>query len=158
MKRVIAMVISVQDDGPSDLVGRNGELDLQGVGSESGGHVLEQGETRIEVVVSDEQASRILKAVLGDELAEKVKKPAPDLEAAIEKEVRESDPGEDRMLERIVSRVERQLITDVYHRCDRVKSRAATRLGINRNTLLKKLRQFGEIDESELKMDLGVDA
>jgi DNA-binding NtrC family response regulator len=44
--------------------------------------------------------------------------------------------------ERIVGHVERALIEQVLLDCDRVQIKAAARLGINRNTLHKKLQEF----------------
>lgn len=49
---------------------------------------------------------------------------------------------------RIVNRVERELIVQVMAACNRVQTKAADRLGINRNTLHKKLKEY-EIDEGE---------
>ena len=43
----------------------------------------------------------------------------------------------------IVDRVERELIAQVMLACDNVQTKAAARLGINRNTLHKKLKQYG---------------
>ncbi len=43
----------------------------------------------------------------------------------------------------IVDRVERELISQVMDQCDNVQVKAALRLGINRNTLRKKLQQYG---------------
>jgi DNA-binding NtrC family response regulator len=44
---------------------------------------------------------------------------------------------------RIVSLVERQVIRQVLHACQGVQTKAATRLGINRNTLHKKISEYG---------------
>jgi DNA-binding NtrC family response regulator len=44
--------------------------------------------------------------------------------------------------ERIVSLVERELIAQVLRRCQGVQTKAATRLGINRNTLHKKIDDY----------------
>jgi DNA-binding NtrC family response regulator len=44
---------------------------------------------------------------------------------------------------RIVDRVEREVIAQVLKECDGVQIKAAGRLGINRNTLHKKLKQYG---------------
>jgi DNA-binding NtrC family response regulator len=44
---------------------------------------------------------------------------------------------------RIVDRVEREVIAQVLHECNGVQIKAASRLGINRNTLHKKLKQYG---------------
>ena len=44
---------------------------------------------------------------------------------------------------RIVDRVEREAIAQALHECEGVQIKAAGRLGINRNTLHKKLKQYG---------------
>jgi DNA-binding protein Fis len=43
----------------------------------------------------------------------------------------------------IVDRVERELISQVMLDCNQVQIKAAARLGINRNTLHKKLKDYG---------------
>jgi DNA-binding NtrC family response regulator len=54
-------------------------------------------------------------------------------------------PAEDgRLYDRLVGGVERELIEQVLQLCDNVQVKAALRLGINRNTLHKKLREFAE--------------
>jgi DNA-binding NtrC family response regulator len=45
--------------------------------------------------------------------------------------------------ERIVNKVEKELILQVMQETSNVQTRAATRLGINRNTLHKKLKDYG---------------
>lgn len=50
--------------------------------------------------------------------------------------------------ERIVGRVERELIQQVLQSCERVQIKAAARLGINRNTLHKKLAEY-RLDDSD---------
>jgi transcriptional regulator with PAS, ATPase and Fis domain len=52
-------------------------------------------------------------------------------------------PAEETNLhEKIVNRVERELIVQVMESCGKVQTKAATRLGINRNTLRSKLQQY----------------
>src|SRR5262249_54958845 len=51
-------------------------------------------------------------------------------------------PNSKDLHDRIVGRVERELIEQVLQTCDRVQIKAAARLGINRNTLHKKLAEF----------------
>jgi DNA-binding NtrC family response regulator len=51
--------------------------------------------------------------------------------------------------DRIVGRVERELIQQVLHNCDRVQIKAAARLGINRNTLHKKLAEY-RLDQTDV--------
>ncbi len=52
-------------------------------------------------------------------------------------------PNEDSLYNKIVNRVERELIAQVMTSCDSVQTKAASRLGINRNTLHKKLKEYG---------------
>jgi DNA-binding NtrC family response regulator len=51
-------------------------------------------------------------------------------------------PAANDLHERIVGQVERELIQQVLASCDRIQIKAAARLGINRNTLHKKLSEF----------------
>jgi transcriptional regulator with PAS, ATPase and Fis domain len=55
--------------------------------------------------------------------------------------------------EKIVNRVERELIVQVMQACNNVQTKAATRLGINRNTLRSKLQQYNLDDTEEQKND-----
>ncbi|NLE39764.1 MAG: sigma-54-dependent Fis family transcriptional regulator, partial [Pirellulaceae bacterium] len=63
--------------------------------------------------------------------------------ALVERGLIDAGPLSEDLFARIVSRVERELITQVMARCDGVRIKAAAMLGINRNTLHKKLRQYG---------------
>jgi hypothetical protein len=63
-------------------------------------------------------------------------------------------PNANDLHERIVGRVERELIQQVLQTCDRVQIKAAARLGINRNTLHKKLAEY-RLDETDSRA--GVD-
>lgn len=72
---------------------------------------------------------------------------APDLESLTKDVVKHglssADPQEGGLYGRIVNQVERELIAQVMQSCGNVQTKAATRLGINRNTLHKKLREYG---------------
>jgi DNA-binding protein Fis len=95
---------------------------------------------KLEVLVSDDQAQRLVNLLL-----EHASLPSdqPLLQELLQKEVESAGPDAHDLFERIVIAVERSLITHVYAECNGVKTRAATRLGINRNTLHKKLRDYG---------------
>ena len=56
--------------------------------------------------------------------------------------IRAAGPQANDLHTRIVGQVERELIQQVLHACERVQIKAAARLGINRNTLHKKLAEF----------------
>ena len=55
----------------------------------------------------------------------------------------EADPKADDLHSRIVDRVEREVISQVMTACNQTQTKAAARLGINRNTLHKKLKDYG---------------
>lgn len=57
-------------------------------------------------------------------------------------------PNANDLHDRIVGRVERELIQQVLQSCDRIQIKAAARLGINRNTLHKKLAEY-RLDEAD---------
>jgi DNA-binding NtrC family response regulator len=71
---------------------------------------------------------------------------ATDLQALIQNLVHvgiQGAPAEQgRLYERLVGGVERELIEQVMQLCDNVQIKAAARLGINRNTLHKKMTEF----------------
>jgi DNA-binding NtrC family response regulator len=73
-----------------------------------------------------------------------------DLQSLIEQLVRvgiQSIPAsEGRLHERLVGGLERELIEQVMMLTDHVQIKAAARLGINRNTLHKKLSEFPQSD------------
>ena len=52
-------------------------------------------------------------------------------------------PNEDALYSKVVNRVERELIAQVMDSCGNVRTKAAAKLGINRNTLHKKLQEHG---------------
>jgi DNA-binding NtrC family response regulator len=60
--------------------------------------------------------------------------------------IRSAPPEADDLHQRVVDRVEKELIIQVLTLCNQVQTKTALRLGINRNTLHKKLKQYG-IDE-----------
>ncbi|HEY3595857.1 MAG TPA: sigma-54 dependent transcriptional regulator [Polyangiaceae bacterium] len=53
------------------------------------------------------------------------------------------------MHSRVVDRIEREVIAQVLAECEGIQIKAAARLGINRNTLHKKLKQYGLDDEEQ---------
>jgi DNA-binding NtrC family response regulator len=73
-------------------------------------------------------------------------RPVGDLAAICTELVRQginsAGPDADDLHSRVVGQVERELIQQVLQSCDRVQIKAASRLGINRNTLHKKLSEY----------------
>jgi len=61
----------------------------------------------------------------------------------VQQGVAAAGPQGDNLYASVVNRVERELIVQVLAACDNVQTKAADRLGINRNTLRKKLEEYG---------------
>ncbi|MDZ4850630.1 MAG: sigma-54 dependent transcriptional regulator [Pirellulaceae bacterium] len=57
--------------------------------------------------------------------------------------IRTAPPDADDLHRRVVDRVEKELILQVLDQCNQVQTKTATKLGINRNTLHKKLKEYG---------------
>ena len=56
----------------------------------------------------------------------------------------------ERLYDRVISAVERELIGQVMQQCDQVQVKAAQRLGMNRNTLHQKLKEFSADDSTDV--------
>jgi DNA-binding NtrC family response regulator len=63
--------------------------------------------------------------------------------ALVQQGVATAAANEDSLHAKIVNRVERELLAQVLLSCDNVQIKAAARLGINRNTLHKKVKDYG---------------
>ncbi len=61
----------------------------------------------------------------------------------VEQGIETAGPSAENLYAAVVNRVERELIAQVMTSCDNVQIKAAERLGINRNTLHKKLKEYG---------------
>jgi DNA-binding NtrC family response regulator len=59
-----------------------------------------------------------------------------------------AEPDAEDLHSQIVDRVECELIAQVVRACNGVQTKAASRLGINRNTLHKKLKDYGISDNT----------
>lgn len=63
-------------------------------------------------------------------------------EEFVSRGVSEAGPNSENLHDRVVSLVEKELIAQVLRACQGVQTKAATRLGINRNTLHKKIEDY----------------
>jgi DNA-binding NtrC family response regulator len=71
----------------------------------------------------------------------------------VEQGMATAGPDDDNLFDRVVNRVERELIAQMLAACSGVQLKAAARLGINRNTLRKKLLDHGLEDVGDLETD-----
>lgn len=131
MKKLVAVIVPLIDSG----AGAVPEGPLRELTSEQSG----AGLVKVEAILSDSDAERILSTVAACKVS------TPDklfVTHLVEQELALAGPHAHDLWQRIVSGVERKLISQVYADCDGVKTRAAARLGIDRNTLHKKLQQY----------------
>jgi transcriptional regulator with PAS, ATPase and Fis domain len=104
-------------------------------------------ERAVVMAEGDELTFELLPDVVRGGSGRRSRLPGNDLESAICNvvDLGISDPQTEQsgLHDKIVSSVERQLIAQVMESCGNVQTKAATRLGINRNTLHKKLKEYG---------------
>jgi DNA-binding protein Fis len=142
MKRIVAYVYPVSggvaDAGPPVPEGEApGEFERASAGSEEAHSQREP--LRIEALLSDVQTQQVLGMLMAQE---SVSDTRVLIEEMLSRQLSIAEPEAGDLFERIVLEVERQLITQVFDDCEHVKTRAAARLGIDRNTLHKKLRKY----------------
>ncbi len=85
--------------------------------------------------------------VLGEKRPKSTRSRGGDVESLtfelVQQGIALAGPQEDALHTKIVNRVERELISQVLAACENVQTKAAAKLGINRNTLHKKLKEYG---------------
>src|SRR5262245_14539777 len=90
-------------------------------------------------------------AVLGQRQPRSARIRGADLESLtyelVQQGLHSAGPNEDSLHTKNVNRVERELIAQVMTSCDNIQTKAAGKLGINRNTLHKKLKEYGLEEE-----------
>ena len=79
-----------------------------------------------------------------DERARELTGSTEEVISALVARLRPGRPGAvSNLYERVISRVEKALLTQVLERNDHVRIRAARELGLSRNTLSKKMKRLG---------------
>ena len=103
-------------------------------------------ERAVVMAESDEMTRDLLPPVLlGPTPISGIRTEGSDLDSLAQEVVHHglSSDDESGLYSKIVNRVERELIYQVMQSCNNVQTKAASRLGINRNTLHKKLKEYG---------------
>lgn len=103
-------------------------------------------ERAVVMAESDELALELLPEVIrGGKQQRASQLRGADMEALtfemVQQGLANAGPSEDSLHNKIVNRLERELIAQVMLACDNVQTKAAAKLGINRNTLHKKLKE-----------------
>ena len=104
-------------------------------------------ERAVVLAEGDELTTDLLPAVvLGHEKPKGLQIRGADLEsltfAVVQHGITTAGPEEDNLYAKIVNRVEKELLAQVMLTCQNVQTKASKKLGINRNTLHKKLKEY----------------
>lgn len=67
----------------------------------------------------------------------------------VQRGLQTADPMDSDLHSQVIDQFEKELLNQVLTRCGGIQTKAATLLGINRNTLYKKLKQFG-LEQADL--------
>lgn len=141
MKKLVAYLVPVTEPAASQ----------QSLLPELSAAQAESGAMKVEALLSDSDAERILTTISGCIVSSREQQFVTQL---VDQELALAGPQADDLWIRIVAAVERRLICQVYADCDGVKTRAAARLGIDRNTLHKKLRQYDLIENGAAEPEI----
>jgi DNA-binding protein Fis len=154
MKRVIVQILPASDpatgqranvvdeeSGP-ELLPING-----GVVSPNDSDCDEGAGVRVEVVVSAERARTVVDTVLNVNELAAVDSFDRMVDLLIQRELANDDSGQ--IFHRVMSCVEKALVEKAYVECGQVQTRTADRLGVNRNTIHKKLLKHELLDPED---------
>lgn len=119
---------------------------------EGSGSAVVKGPIRIEAELTEAQLQAIFDGLLDLPGSNDADMLVSDMVRA---ELRDAGPEARDLYERIVVKVEREVVSRVYAECDYTQTLAADRLGINRNTLHKKLLQFHLLADAPSESDDG---
>ncbi len=146
MKRIVAYVSPLQPD--DQLESFRSQAD-EAVTKTDSSNILElntekDGTVRFEAVLSDKRINQIVDALLqANEMQNEAESLVSELLRAQFRDSPESSQG---VFHRILSDVEKELLNQAFEECNHVKTNTAAKLGIDRNTLHKKLQRYGLIE------------
>jgi Fis family transcriptional regulator, factor for inversion stimulation protein len=138
MKLVIVQILPV-DAPASDRV-----LDSDRVSQDA------EAGIRMEAVVSEERARSVVDSVLNVNELSNVDSFEKMIDLLIDREL--ASDGSGQLFHRVMSCVEKTLVEKAFVECGHVQTRTAERLGVNRNTIHKKLLKHDLLDPEDEEM------
>lgn len=160
MKRVIVQILPV-DARVSDINAGNSdepesERELLPIGGRSRLPVNQECDddagVRVEAVVSAERARTVVDTVLNVNELAKVDSFERMVDLLVQRELTNDDSGQ--LFHRVMSCVEKALVEKAFFECGQVQTRTAERLGVNRNTIHKKLLKHELLDPEEDEVEV----
>lgn len=110
------------------------------------------GGVRLEAVVSAERARTVVNTVLNVNELANVDSFDRLVDLLIQRELANDESGQ--LFHRVMSSVEKALVEKAYVECGQVQTRTAERLGVNRNTIHKKLLKHELLDPEDDELDV----
>ena len=110
---------------------------------------------RLEAVVSSERARTVVDTVLNVNALSNVDSFDRMVDLLIQRELANDDSGQ--LYNRVMSTVEKVLVEKAYVECGQVQTRTAERLGVNRNTIHKKLLKHQLLDPDDEEVEVSDD-
>ncbi len=163
MKRVIVQILPVDTRSPEHGAGVSNELasepELIPINGGSRPPVVkdldDDAGVRLEAVISAERARTIVDAVLNVNELANVDSFDRMVDLLIQRELASDDSGQ--LFHRVMSSVEKALVEMAYVECGQVQTRTAEWLGVNRNTIHKKLLKHELLDLEDDELDVPPD-
>jgi DNA-binding protein Fis len=163
MKRVIVQILPADNRSPEHAAGVANELALESalipINGASRPPVVkdldDDAGVRLEAVISAERARTIVDAVLNVNELANVDSFDRMVDLLIQRELASDDSGQ--LFHRVMSSVEKALVEKAYVECGQVQTRTAERLGVNRNTIHKKLLKHELLDPEDDELDVPPD-
>jgi len=146
MKRVIVQILPVEDPASETPEPMSGN----GV-ARPGGNESDPG-VRLEAVVSRERARIVVDTVLDTDTSSGASSVDRIIDLLVQRELSADNSGP--VFHRVISSVEKALLEHAFAECDHIQTRTADRLGVNRNTVHKKLLKHDLIQPDEITADL----
>lgn len=163
MKRVIVQILPVDapssearristDESPltRELIpinGRSRQPDGQAGDNDAG--------VRLEAIVSAERARTVVDTVLNVNELANVDSFDRMVDLLVQREMANDDSGQ--LFNRVMSTVEKALVEKAFLECGQVQTRTAERLGVNRNTIHKKLLKHELLDPESDEIEISTD-
>jgi DNA-binding protein Fis len=155
MKRVIVQIFPVVELPADPSLELSDELapgtvvipETPAVRSPNGNGENLDAEVRVEAILSAERARTVVDTVLNVNGTEAVDTFDRLIDLLVQREMTSDNSGQ--LFNRVMSSVEKALVERAFVECDHVQTRTAERLGVNRNTIHKKLLKHELLDPED---------
>lgn len=151
MKRVIVQILPTDGPSPEHSDERSDRPEVIPInnGDQNPGDMPCESDpgVRVEAVISAERARTVVDTVLNVNELSQVDSFDSMIDLLIQRELASDDSGQ--LFHRVMSSVEKALVEKAFVECGQVQTRTAERLGVNRNTIHKKLLKHELLDPED---------